>query len=204
MIRLWLALFGRVALLCALALGAIRAVPREDVALHTLLAPPDDCAPPCFLGIRPGVTTRAEALAILRAHPWVDQLEDDDLGISWQWHRPPQLGSLPDGSPSVPLFARIDYQGETVGSIHMETSIMWGDFLLLFGSPNQVTSMNISAPSVRYHIFGAVYTAHAFEIQTMTRCPINSPRSMWYSTVYMVWPVAGLVRGGRAETAGSC
>jgi hypothetical protein len=204
MMRLWLALFGKVGLLCALALGAIRAIPREDAALYALLAAPDGCAAPCFLGIRPGETTRTQALAILRAHPYVDQVEDDALGVSWRWKRPPQLGSLPDSSPGAPLFARIDYSGEAVGSIHMETSITWGDFLLLFGSPDQVASVNISAPSVRYHMFGAVYREQAFEIQTMTRCPINSPQAMWYSTVYMVWPVVGLVRGGQAETVGSC
>jgi hypothetical protein len=74
----------------------------------------------------------------------------------------------------------------------------------LFGTPDRVASMNVNAPSVRYHMFSTVYQDHAFEIQTMTRCPINSPRTMWYSTVYMVLPITGLIRGGRAETAGSC
>jgi hypothetical protein len=208
MIRLWLALFGKVALLCALAVGAIRAQPREDAAMRAMLTPPAGCAPPCFLGIRPGVTTRDEALAILRVHPWVKDLMDDTTGISWRWRDIPQLGSLPDGSPSTPFLAGILYKGDKVDRISMDTSIMWGDFLLLFGSPDQVSIENIRAPSVAYHLFGAVYNAQHFEIQTMTQCPINSPRSLWYSTVYMVWqPVLGLVRSnrsGQAATIGSC
>jgi hypothetical protein len=116
------------------------------------------------------------------------------------------LGSLPDGSPSAPFLAGILYKGDKVDRISMDTSIMWGDFLLLFGSPDQVNIENIRAPSVAYHLVGAVYQEQAFEIQTMTQCPINSPQAVWYSTVYMVWqPVLGLVRdSGQTGTIGSC
>jgi hypothetical protein len=202
--RLLLPLLGKIALLCVLALGAVRFQPRNDAAVHALLSAPDGCAAPCLLGIRPGETTHEQAVAVLSAHPLIDHLEEDATGISWQWISAPQLGSLPDGDPSLPIFGRIDFYDGRVRSIHMETSLKWGDFLLLFGEPDQVILQNVNAPTVRYRIANAVYRSQNFEVQTMTRCPITSTKAIWYSTVYMIWPVSDLFRGGQSEQFRSC
>jgi hypothetical protein len=39
--------------------------------LQDFLLPPTDCAVPCFLGIRPGVTSLVAAIEALRANPWI-------------------------------------------------------------------------------------------------------------------------------------
>ncbi len=44
----------------------IRAQPYDDGGLRAFLTPPEDCPAPCFMGIRPGVTTTEEALEILK------------------------------------------------------------------------------------------------------------------------------------------
>ncbi len=61
-------------LLFAACIGIIRAQPYDDSELRAFLTPPSGCAMPCFMGIRPGVTTADEAIAILEAHEWVSNV----------------------------------------------------------------------------------------------------------------------------------
>ncbi len=51
----------------------IHAQPYDDHELRELLLP-EGCPAPCFMGIRPGVTTKDEALKILRSSVWVHDL----------------------------------------------------------------------------------------------------------------------------------
>ena len=51
-----------------------RAQPYDDRSLRQILLP-DDCAAPCFMGIRPGITTVNEALEILRSSGWVSAVQ---------------------------------------------------------------------------------------------------------------------------------
>ena len=70
----------------------LRAQPYEDGGLRQTLFPAD-CASPCFMGIRPGVTTHAEALDLLQANPWVTERRADlqrsgiGMGVEWQTAR---------------------------------------------------------------------------------------------------------------------
>jgi hypothetical protein len=59
-------------LLFAACIGIIRAQPYDNSDLSAFLTPPEGCPMPCFMGIRPGVTTVEEAIAILEAHEWID------------------------------------------------------------------------------------------------------------------------------------
>lgn len=58
MVRLALTLTGLFVLLMML----IRAQPYDNPALRQLLTPATGCQAPCFMGLRPGVTTQAEAI----------------------------------------------------------------------------------------------------------------------------------------------
>src|SRR5688572_3629883 len=71
-------------------LGAIHLQPYDDSDVRAFVAPPQDCAAPCFMGIRPGETTVGEAVDILWAHPWVDQVREftsarGQRTIFWTW-----------------------------------------------------------------------------------------------------------------------
>jgi hypothetical protein len=70
---------AKTALLCTLlvtaCIGLIRAQPHNDSELRAFLTPSDDCLMPCFMGVRPGVTTTGEAIAVLEAHPWVEGIQ---------------------------------------------------------------------------------------------------------------------------------
>ena len=131
MLRVWLQGAALSALVFCALLGVMRAAPYDDGGLQTALFSPA-CAPPCFLGIRPGVTTRAESLALLQAHPWVAEI-DAKAGystLSWTWNGS-QPAFLQDGRLSImdDVVARID---------------------LLTGADAATTALVLGAPRVWY------------------------------------------------------
>jgi hypothetical protein len=91
MIRFLLRLAASLILLFAACIGLIHSPPYDDNQLSTFLTPPDSCPMPCFMGIRPGVTTVEEAIIILEAHEWVSAVDvnfytDGSATISWAWN----------------------------------------------------------------------------------------------------------------------
>ncbi|MBZ0299691.1 MAG: hypothetical protein K8J31_08130, partial [Anaerolineae bacterium] len=75
MLKYWLIAAALLTATCALPIFAIRAQPFEDRAVQALVQP--DCPPPCFMGIRPGVTTMREAVSMLPANAWVANGPDE-------------------------------------------------------------------------------------------------------------------------------
>ncbi len=66
--------------------------PYDDRAFRSIFVSSEDCRLPCWQGIRPGVTSGVEAIAILQNHPWANyvrvrgDLEAGDPGtITWSW-----------------------------------------------------------------------------------------------------------------------
>lgn len=74
----------------------IRAQPYDDSDLRELLTPPADCAAPCFMGIKPGVTTFTQAVDklerqghyILRLNAPTYETLNGELfeRITWRWN----------------------------------------------------------------------------------------------------------------------
>lgn len=119
MMRLALMLFGKLALLFTLALGVIRAMPYGDGGLHDGLYTPD-CAPPCFMDIRPGVTTWEDAVAHLRASAWVANVQAS-LGapsLEWTWN-----GSQPAFLSAVEGGNHLFFDGGIVTRIGISTEV---------------------------------------------------------------------------------
>jgi hypothetical protein len=83
LIRLLLKLGSVFALLFAFCIALIRAQPYDDSELRAFLTPPEGCPVPCFMGIRPGVTTVDEAVAILEAGGWVDEIHFSSSNSEW-------------------------------------------------------------------------------------------------------------------------
>jgi hypothetical protein len=53
----------------------IHAQPYQDGGLRAFLVPPSDCSAPCWLGIRPGVTTISGSSGILEGSSWIGAFE---------------------------------------------------------------------------------------------------------------------------------
>lgn len=68
----------------------IHARPPDNTDVPALLTPSADCPAPCFLGVRPGDTTVADAITLLRAHEWIGEARVNAPGngyadIRWTW-----------------------------------------------------------------------------------------------------------------------
>lgn len=84
-----------VAVGCLVSVLLIHAQSYNDSELRAFLTPPEGCPAPCFLGIRPGLTTAAEAITMLEAHEWIAgvQLEVNQDApmqfiygrLNWNW-----------------------------------------------------------------------------------------------------------------------
>ena len=128
----------------ALPVVLIRAQPYDDGELRAFLTPPEGCSAPCFMGIRPGVTTVNEAIAILEGHEWVADVGGDYLElmreanydkpqvawvIVWEWSR-----DAPDWIKGD-LNSNLVVAGRQVTAILISTRIPLGDVLMAYGIP---------------------------------------------------------------------
>ena len=120
----------------------IHTQPYDDLELRTLLKSSDSCDTPCFMGIRPNVTTVNEAIKILQNHSWVQKIfiqSTDPLAsqrINWHWR---------DDAPPFVQSARLRSGGTLfiqdgiVQNIDVMTGIPFGSAWLRWGRPEQYT-----------------------------------------------------------------
>lgn len=127
MLRLILRLSLGVTVILLLPLTLMRAQPPRTGDVRALLAAMEDCEQPCFMGIRPGVTTLDEAKALLQAHPWFhgfDATSGPNV-LYIRWHE--SFSPLANRSALSSLSAR----DNTVESMVVTTSIpfleIWGN-----------------------------------------------------------------------------
>jgi hypothetical protein len=153
MFRLLLRFALLLTLLVALPIVLIRAQPYDDSDLRAFLIPPEGCPMPCFMGIRPGVTTVEEAIAILEGHEWVTNLVVDlDTNelypppnisgtITWEWSglQPLAVDTL------APAQLRIRDSRTT--TFRVPLNITFGQILLSLGMPDDGGRVGIDEDS---------------------------------------------------------
>src|SRR4051812_45844003 len=71
------------------ALLLIHAQPYDDHELRELLLP-EGCPAPCFMGIRPGVTTADEAIKILESSEWAASIDKQFMPSFVTWKASPK------------------------------------------------------------------------------------------------------------------
>lgn len=162
-------------LLFAACIGLIHAQSYDDSGLRAFLAPPEGCPAPCFMGIRPGVTTVEEAIAVLEAHEWIDTVSryeiTEGLGVasltaSWSGAQDEWIDDA--------LWLRLEINNNVVQRVYVDTRIPLGDIHLLLGTPelSQVFdfSLEVSAPTVGYY---GSYDALDMFFMAVTYCPVK-------------------------------
>jgi len=133
-----LVLFGGIVLV-------IRAQPCDDSDMRALLMP-DDCAPPCFMGIRPGQTDSATALDILEHHPWVKSVEPHYIGpgtstvhlrgwVYWDWKADAPIWFRASPDAMLGHAGAISTLDGVVEHITITTNIPFGRLRLMLGKP---------------------------------------------------------------------
>jgi hypothetical protein len=174
-------LFFKLAIISALIFAAlialIRSQPYDDSQLRAFLTPPEGCPAPCFMGIRPGVTTMEEALAILEGHEWVAEIVDlnnrNSAGkmnsVSWHWtmDRPRFILLASTGN----LIA--EPERDVVEFIHLTTTIPLADIELLWGTPNEYWYTTVAGltPTPVYLPFLFNYWSEGYSIRGLAPCP---------------------------------
>lgn len=132
----WACILTALLLFFCLLLTAAR--PYNTSQIINFLKPLADCAPPCFLGVRPGVTLGTDAQLLLSRHEWVDPssiyvAEDTTrqyLWINWSWSR-----HSPDFLTGSGYMTYSTIEDGTVRDILVRTRLRFGDVLLTLGAP---------------------------------------------------------------------
>ncbi len=173
----------------------IRAQPYDDDDLRRLVIPPG-CAAPCFLGIRPGITTVTEMVNLLEASGWVNRgditvtTRFNVVRLEWIWNgRQPAVleGSSQAVATILAGFNDEKALGEperVITGLSIHTSIPYGELRLLLGQalnkPNYVMFSGYINPRVT-----AVYTEYGLvAMSPLLDCPV-SLGTFWHSRVIL-------------------
>jgi hypothetical protein len=153
-----------VSVVCIAPIALIRAQPYDDSELRTFLTPPEGCPAPCFMGIRPGITTTEEAIAILEAHEWVDEIfYGQDSTIFWTWsNRSPDF--VDKSNPG-----HFYFYNDLVDYLAIETNITQLQIWLVFGLSRD-GYVAFQPESMLHH---TRYNEAGFRVLTWTHCPAN-------------------------------
>lgn len=177
MIRFLLKVTAVLTILFAVCIALIRTQPYDDTQLRAFFAPPGNCPRPCFMGIRPGITTVEEAMAILEVHEWiagVNRYEATDgrgvtaLTAAWSGVQPGFI----DADEELWL----GVEDNIVQRLIVPTRIPLAHIRLLFGVP-QYGSLGenrgplSSPPAAGY--FAAYFDTNSF-FAASAACPIES------------------------------
>ncbi len=162
-------------------IGLIRARPYENEAARALLFPPEGCLMPCWEGIRPGHTRIDEALSLLRAHPWITEIDESFYhlyGVYWRWSplRPPLIQER--GSNTL----WFDSQNR-VSSVELLTHIRLGDARLLLGAP---ASWTWAFPQSDLIQINNLYPDHYLVLFYNVPCSA-SMNEFWHTEIGVAW-----------------
>lgn len=164
-------------------LGVIHAPPSDvDAARAFLGGPTSACAPPCFMGIRPGETTSREAIERLRDSPWVKavyQTEADSV-ITWDWsdRRPGWI----DGTSPGHLVAD---SRRVVTYVDVQSNVPAATLWLAYGAPPR--GFITSRTRQMIHFIG--YPDAGLDAYVLVRCPASA-HDFWSAHAYIYWGVA--------------
>lgn len=109
----------------------IHAQPDNNHDLRDLLQP-QGCPTPCFMGIRPGVTTEADVVQILKTNPWIAQFEYQPgtslIRLTWSANSPAWLINSGEYAQSF-----VAIRDGVVSEVRLRTALTLGDAQLIFG-----------------------------------------------------------------------
>jgi hypothetical protein len=173
MSRLYLRLLILPLLIFTATLLLIRAQPYDDHDLRQLLLP-EGCPAPCFMGIRPGVTTVVEMIEFLEASDWVENVQNDTRGnswgnISWKWssRKPDWITQNAQGQ----IFA----QNNLVMSLTVSTKLSLGAVLLTLGIPDMEKVDPHAEQQRELSLYWAEYGQRGLTIKSWQPCHVMEP-----------------------------
>jgi hypothetical protein len=154
--------------------GVIRMQPNNNADILALLMPPQGCPAPCFLGVRPGRTTSAEAVAVLEQHEWIAAVEPsaDFLDLRWSGTQPGFLDSDARNYLHVAWYA--------IGEIRLATTLSLGDLWVALGQPEAGFAVpTASGSGFNQHL---IYRQLGVEVGSFVRCSAQR-QDLWHVPV---------------------
>jgi hypothetical protein len=156
----------------------------NDHDLRDLLLP-EGCPAPCFIGIRPGVTSEDEALAIIKGNAWVEPRSINILEtraypnatvgeqlsvIEWDWQHNANRFLI---SHANNLDGEIFTRNHIVEKIAITIHFRLGEIYSSFGSPSKVAFASIRNMTAPWGIeIFHLYPQYGFEFQSdILTCP---------------------------------
>ncbi len=201
MIRLYLRWAALEFVLLTGVILLIRAQPYDDHELRALLMP-EDCEMPCFMGIRPGITTVDEAASLLVKHPWVKEIVRTGGSLDWYWngHEPAFLDGI--GIPTVSAIVSDGRETVIVGSIFIPTQLPAGYIYLLMPNPTAFRAHPLTPATLSLTTTNLIYmdvSYGTFDVAASILCPsrlnnfwsthvaINVLSKSSYDDYWMTW-----------------
>lgn len=181
--------------LSTLAIGLVRAQPYENEEARALLFPPANCPAPCWQGIRPDDTSIQEAFALLRAHPWVAEIDErfyDIYTANWQWsaQRPPLIQETNSNGLWFSSHGRVT-------SVEILTHIRLGDVRLLLGRPAWTSRFPLGNEFLQVT---ELYPEYHLTVFYSLPCPASMD-DLWQVEVGLLWQDISGVRGQAEASA---
>jgi hypothetical protein len=154
----------------------IRVQPYDGRAVRTFLLS-DECSTPCFMGIRPGVTTPQEALRQLRSTGLISYVGVSEPLETVAWFGDKSGATLMDDSQIQALF----YNRGKVSSIRLYTRIRLGDLLLALESmSNQRVAIRQVGPYNSYNV-DLYYVGKDYVVNATVNC-----HNFWTQPTYVI------------------
>jgi hypothetical protein len=172
--------------LSAALIFGMRGRTADQSTVSSLLLPAAECAAACWQGIEIGVTTRDEAAALLAAHPWVEQVYQTSVAVTWRWNgsQPALYNGARDGLLQI--------VGGVVEQIRIPTLIPFGDVWLLLDRPERAQLVRTFSRNTSYQI--AHYRVGIQAISAIA-CPLT-PEKFWTATITLgmgeIWSTEAL------------
>ncbi len=161
------------------ALLLIHSQPYDDRDLRELLLP-EGCPAPCFMGIRPGVTTRDEVIQAAKANQqFITQsshLEEEEyyvpLFLIWSKNEP----RFVNGASQLTIAFQNTKPIQVNQILFRPYEVRLGDFYLALGKPSRYIGPVISSRSKTNHSTASViyvYDNYNMSLLTISECPIR-------------------------------
>jgi hypothetical protein len=177
MLRFYVRLVIAPVLLLASIMGLIRTQPYDERKPIAVLVPVT-CRTPCFMGIRPGVTTIDQAILLLKQNDWVRQviampneIHPNQVGWLWSENAPDYLEKGKDYFDGQ-LFLSTDRK---VSGIGFDTTLKMGDIPPILGNPQQdglIVAGMVIAPDPRMNVIVELwFPAHHLAVSAIQSCP---------------------------------
>jgi hypothetical protein len=158
--------------------------PYDDSALRSIFVSSEDCVLPCWQGIRPGLTSGVEAIALLQTNPWVNYLRvrgDLEAGapgtITWSWSgmQPTHLAGSTGG--------RLLVMHNIVQYVRFSTTLQFGDIWMGYDHPEAGLLTGPNSPATQQQIFHqASFHDGKLMVESTLTCPMKFG-ALWYTPV---------------------